>query len=46
MFFFPVKVLEQKEKIQSKEKELDLYRKIINQTLNFMKQRIQENKQK
>lgn len=46
MYFFPIKVQEQSEKIQRKKVELELYRKIITETLGFMKQRIQENKHK
>ena len=46
MYFFPIKVQEQNEKIQRKKVELELYRKIITETLGFMKQRIQENKHK
>ena len=46
MYFFPIKVQEQNEKIDRKKVELELYRKIITETLGFMKQRIQENKHK
>ena len=46
MYFFPIKVQEQNERIKRKKDELELYRKIITDTLSFMKQRIQETKQK
>jgi hypothetical protein len=40
MYFFPIKVQEQNERIKRKKDELELYRKIITDTLSFMKQRI------
>ena len=46
MYFFPIKVKEQKHRIEHKKLELDLYRKIINDSLGYMKQKIQENKHK
>lgn len=46
MFFFPTKVEEQKCRIERKKVELDLSRKIITETLGFMKQRVLESKQK
>jgi len=44
MFFFPTKVEEQKCRIERKKVELDLSRKIITETLGFMKQRVLESK--
>lgn len=41
-----MKVENQKERIQRKQKELALYQDIIGQTFSFMKQRIDENKTK
>ena len=46
MFFFPTKVQEQNCRIERKKVELDLSRKIITETLGFMKQRVLETKQK
>lgn len=46
MYLFPVKVSEINDRIERKKVELELYRKIISETLGFMKQRIQETKQK
>ena len=40
MYFFPMKVKEQKERIERKKLELELYRKIINDSLGYMKQKI------
>ena len=37
MYFFPIKVQEQNERIKRKKEELELYRKIITDTLSFMK---------
>ena len=46
MYFFPIKVQEQKERIERKKLELELYKKIINDSLSYMKQKIQENRHK
>lgn len=46
MYFFPIKVQEQKDRIERKKLELELYRKIINDSLGFMRQKILENKHK
>ena len=46
MFFFPTKVQEQNCRIERKKVELDLSRKIITETLGFMKQRVLETRQK
>ena len=46
MYFFPIKVQEQTERIERKKLELDLYRKIITDSLGYMKQKISENKHK
>ena len=45
-YFFPIKVQEQNERIERKKVELELYRKIINDTLGFLRHRIQEIKLK
>lgn len=46
MYLFPVKVQEINDRIDRKKIELELYKKIISETIGFMKQRIQETKQK
>jgi hypothetical protein len=46
MYLFPVKVQEINDRIDRKKIELELYKKIITETIGFMKQRIQETKQK
>ena len=46
MYFFPMKVEEQQERIKRKKVELDLSKKIISETLSFMKMRVQETKKK
>ena len=40
MYFFPMKVEEQQERIKRKKVELDLSKKIISETLSFMKMRV------
>lgn len=46
MWFFPIKVQEQQDRIQQKKVELELYKNIITNTLGFIKQRIQESRKK
>jgi len=40
MYFFPMKVEEQQERIKRKKVELDLSKKIISETLSFMKMKV------
>lgn len=46
MWFFPIKVQEQQDRIAQKKVELELYKNIITNTLGFIKQRIQESRKK
>jgi CRISPR/Cas system CMR subunit Cmr6 (Cas7 group RAMP superfamily) len=46
MYFFPQKVNYLTENIQRKRNELELYKSIINESMTFLRNKINENKQK
>eukprot|EP00347_Sterkiella_histriomuscorum_P011500 403372217 len=46
LYFFPQKVFNQKERIQRKKEELKLYQSIIEESLSFFTDKIEENKSK
>jgi len=46
MYFYPIKVQNQKEVLANKKGELQLYEKIIDRTFDFISERINENEKK
>ena len=46
LYFYPVKVKGQRQSLERKKQELELYQDIINRTFGFITERIQENEKK